>query len=230
MRQEVVRHDLRASLMARAGQVHDLYLEALMREHASAPAGGFDARAFEASERSRAQSLLELLAESRLDLREGVDRALLEREHALQEQLAFRLDQQMRLLTGPHSDEQVAKAETEVQAVRREYHSLQAQIRVASPRYATLRQPAVLTLGEVQERILDPGTLLLEYALGDERSFLFAVTSTSLRTYVLPARAEVEGAARRAYDLLADRSAARLNGAKRSARSAECSWDRWRRR
>ena len=205
VRREVARYDLRASLLARTGPVHDLYLEALMREHAGAPAGGFDARAFEASERSRAQSLLALLAESRLDLRARVDPALLERERSLQEQLAFRLDQQMRLLTGPHTEAQVAKAEAEVRALRDDYDNVQAQVRVASPRYAALRQPRVLTLREVQERILDPGTLLLEYALGDERSFLFAVTSTSLRTYVLPGRAEVEDAARRAYGLLSDR-------------------------
>jgi CHAT domain-containing protein/tetratricopeptide (TPR) repeat protein len=205
VRQEVARPDLRASLLARAGQVHDLYLDTLMREHARAPAGGFDARAFAASEGSRAQSLLELLAESHLDLREGVDAALLERERSLQERLAFRLDQQMRLLTGPHDEEQAGKAEAEVRAVRGEYQGIQAQIRVASPRYATLRQPAVLTLGEVQQRILDPGTLLLEYALGGERSYVFAVTSAALRTYTLPGRGEVEDAARRAYGLLADR-------------------------
>lgn len=205
VRQEVVRHDLRASLVARAGEVHDLYLETLMREHARAPGSGFDSRAFEASERSRAQSLLELLSESRLDLREGAGPALLERERSLQEQLAFRLDQQMRLLTGPNTDEQTAKAEADVQAARREYEDLQAQIRVSSPRYATLRHPPVLPLGEVQTRILDPGTLLLEYALGEERSFLFAVTSDALRTYALPGRAQVEDAARRAYERLSDR-------------------------
>jgi tetratricopeptide (TPR) repeat protein len=150
VRQEVVRHDLRASLVARAGEVHDLYLETLMREHARAPGAGFDSRAFEASERSRAQSLLELLSESRLDLREGAGSALLERERSQQEQLAFRLDQQMRLLTGPNTKEQAAKAEADVQAARREYEDLQAQIRVSSPRYATLRHPAVLPLDEVQ--------------------------------------------------------------------------------
>lgn len=205
VRDDVARYDLRASLLARAGPVHELYREALMREHGRVPAAGFDARAFEATERSRAQSLLALLAQSHVDLREGVDAALLERERTLQERLAFRLDEQMRLLTGSKAEDDLAKAEAEVQALRDEYDNLQAQIRRASPRYSMLRRPEVLTLAEVQRRILDPGTLLLEYALGDERSFLFAVTSTSLRTHVLPGRVEVEAAARRAYEVLAER-------------------------
>jgi CHAT domain-containing protein len=114
----------------------------------------------------------------------------------------------------------VAQAEGEVAAARDEYEDLQARIRVASPRYATLSQPAVLTLREVQERILDPDTLLLEYALGEERSFLFAVTSASLRAHTLPGRAEVEAAARRAYDLLAGRGDVAAGGDLLSALAA----------
>jgi CHAT domain-containing protein len=42
----------------------------------------------------------------------------------------------------------------------------------------------------------------LEYALGEERSFLWAVTPTSLRAYTLPPRAEIEAVALRAYGFL----------------------------
>src|SRR5262249_53662247 len=170
-----------------------------------ARSAGFEARAFEASERSRVQSLLELLAESHADLREGADPALLEREASLQEQLRFKVERQMRLLTGAHTDEQVAAADAEVRAVRSDYSRLQGQIRADSPRYAALRQPQVLRLRDVQERVLDPQTLLLEYSLGDERSFLFAVGSGTLRSYTLPGRPEIEAAARRAYSLLSQR-------------------------
>jgi CHAT domain-containing protein/tetratricopeptide (TPR) repeat protein len=206
VRDEVASHELRAALGARSGQVHELYLDVLMQEHARAPEAGFETRAFEASESSRVQGLLELLAESHLDLREGADPALLERERALQEEVRFKLDRQLRLLTGAHTEEQAAAADAEVRTVRSAYGQLQGQIRAASPRYAALRQPQVLTLKDVQERVLDPGSLLLEYALGDDRSFLFAVTSGSLRSYTLPGRAEVEAAARRAHALLSHRS------------------------
>jgi CHAT domain-containing protein len=57
-------------------------------------------------------------------------------------------------------------------------------------------------LSEIRRAVLDGETLLLEYYLGEERSFLWAVTSTSLESFVLPGRATLETAARRAYELL----------------------------
>jgi CHAT domain-containing protein len=50
--------------------------------------------------------------------------------------------------------------------------------------------------------VLDPDTLLLEYSLGDNASHLFAVSQTSITSYRLPKRAEIEAAARRVRDLL----------------------------
>jgi CHAT domain-containing protein len=50
--------------------------------------------------------------------------------------------------------------------------------------------------------VLDEDTLMLEYALGEDRSYLWAVTPTSIKSYQLPKRAEIEAAARRVYALL----------------------------
>lgn len=44
--------------------------------------------------------------------------------------------------------------------------------------------------------------MLLEYSPGDEKSYLFVVTRSELKSFVLPKRPVVEAAARRLYDLL----------------------------
>jgi CHAT domain-containing protein len=44
--------------------------------------------------------------------------------------------------------------------------------------------------------------LLLEYSLGEQRSFLWAVTPDSIKTYELPGRPVIEPLARRVYELL----------------------------
>jgi CHAT domain-containing protein len=54
-------------------------------------------------------------------------------------------------------------------------------------------------LKEIRDRVLDPDTLLLEYSLGEDRSFLWAVTSDTLQSYTLPSRAVIEAAARSLY-------------------------------
>jgi hypothetical protein len=62
-----------------------------------------------------------------------------------------------------------------------------------------------LTLAEIQRQVLDEETLLLEYAFGEEESYLWLISQRSLNTYKLPARAEIEAAARRVYKLLSVR-------------------------
>src|SRR5262249_47075469 len=77
------------------------------------------------------------------------------------------------------------------------------QIRLKSPRYAALTQPSPLSLKEIQQ-LLDPDTILLEYSLGEERSFLWLVTSTSMASFVLPKRKEIEAAVKDVLNLLTE--------------------------
>ncbi|MFY9551561.1 MAG: CHAT domain-containing protein, partial [Thermoanaerobaculia bacterium] len=63
-----------------------------------------------------------------------------------------------------------------------------------------LARPQPLTLKEIQGQLLDANTVLVEYALGEERSFVWAVTPTSLASHELPRRSVVEAAARRLYE------------------------------
>jgi CHAT domain-containing protein len=68
-----------------------------------------------------------------------------------------------------------------------------------------LTQPQPFSVKEIQEQVLDDETMLLEYALGNERSFLWAVTSTTINSFVLPKRALIDSLAQRVYELLTAR-------------------------
>src|SRR5439155_2073135 len=71
---------------------------------------------------------------------------------------------------------------------------------VVSPSYAELTQPQPLNLKETQQ-LLDSDTLLLEYSLGDEHSYLWAVSPTSVSSFELPGRKEIDEAARHFFEL-----------------------------
>jgi len=202
LRADVAGRELRESFIADVRQNYELSIDVLMLLHRRKPSQQLDAIALHTSERARARSLLEMLTEARVDIRQGVDSALLERERALQRSLTDKGERYSLLLTRKHSQEQAAAAAKEIEEIRTEYQQVQAQIRSTSPRYAALTQPQPLSLKEIQEQVLDPDTLLLEYALGDERSYLWAVTSDSLTSFELPKRPDIEAAARRVYDLL----------------------------
>lgn len=62
-----------------------------------------------------------------------------------------------------------------------------------------------LSVEEVQTRVVADDTLLLEYALGTERSYLWAITRGEIEGYELPQRATIESLAREVYKLLTAR-------------------------
>jgi len=201
LRIKVARQDLRTSYFASVQDNYEFYIDLLMRLHKQRPTDRYDAAAIQASERARARLLLESLTESRANIRQGVDQALLSRERTLQQQLNAKAEFELKLLASPHTESQAAAVKKEIETLITELQQVQAQIRQASPGYAALTQPQPLTLTEIQ-REFDADTILLEYALGNKRSYLWAVTPTSISSYELPKRAEVEAAARQFYDLL----------------------------
>jgi CHAT domain-containing protein/tetratricopeptide (TPR) repeat protein len=202
LRANIANQELRASYFANRQGFFESYIDVLMQMHKQNPAEAFDAAALAVSERARARSLLELLKEARADIRQGVDSSLLERERSLQQRLNAKAATQVSLLNRKHTPEQANAAAKEIAAITAEYEEVQAQIRARSPRYAALTQPQPLGLTEIQQQALDEDTLLLEYALGEQRSYLWLVSQRSVDSYELPPRAEVEAAARRVYEML----------------------------
>jgi len=168
-------------------------------------AQGKPERAFHVLEQSRAYALLETLAAGHVDIRKGVDAELVEQEHSLQGLLRAKYDRRIRLLSDKHTEEQVAVVDKEIKELSGQYREVEGQIRSTSPVYAALTQPQPLSAKQVQEQLLDNDTLLLEYSLGEERSYLFALTPSSLNSYELPKRAEIESKTRSLYDLLTER-------------------------
>lgn len=67
---------------------------------------------------------------------------------------------------------------------------------------AELAGAQAMSLQEIRRQVVEPGTLLLEYYLGQERSFLWAVTSGAIESFELPPRDVLEAEARRAAFLL----------------------------
>jgi CHAT domain-containing protein len=213
LRTKIGSQELRSSFFAGVQGYYEFYIDLLMRLHKQQPDAGYDGKALQASERARARSLLELLTEAGADIRQGVDPQLVERERALQQRLNTSAQQQIQLLTGPHTEAQTAASAKEIENLTTEFQQVETQIRQTSPRYAALTQPVPLTLAEIQTQALDADTVLLEYALGTDRSYLWAVTPTAIMSYELPKRAEIEAAAVEFYESVHTSPQAAANGA-----------------
>jgi CHAT domain-containing protein/predicted negative regulator of RcsB-dependent stress response len=172
-------------------------LALLVSPGAGAPLSGksleYAGEAFRINEQSRARSLLDMLSETDAVITEGVPAELLKRKQE-------NLDRQQDIadiLTGINiSTEDLkkkpAELDAELETLQSEYEEIENQIRTASPRYATLTANKPLTLSEVQQSVLDDQTVLAEYALHPDESYLFVATKSAINLFKLPSRGNVD--------------------------------------
>jgi CHAT domain-containing protein len=190
--------DLRASFLAAKHSVFEMEIDLLMELDRREPGQGHAREALEASERARARSLLDLLQAAGADVREGVDPELRDRERALLLRLNGKANRQAGLLQHRATEESRRAAETETLSALEDLTQVEAEIRRRSPRYAALTQPPLATSADIQG-LLDGETVFLEFSLGEERSFLWAVDQGSVTGFELPPRARIEALAREVY-------------------------------
>lgn len=203
-RSRISRFDLRTSYMASRQKQYILLIDVLMTMEQQAPGQGNAAAALQTNERALARGLLEMLAETNADLRQGGDVKLLAREKELHQQISAKSTAYSNLLSGKHSDEQTVAMKKELSDLTDQLSEVNAKIRQSSPKYAGLTQPQPLQTSAIQG-LLDDRTVLLEYALGEKRSWMWVVTPSSVVSFELPAKDKIEASARRVREALTSR-------------------------
>ncbi|GGA17515.1 tetratricopeptide repeat protein [Okeania sp. KiyG1] len=188
LRTKIVATDLRTSYFATVQDEYQFYINLLMQLHKQNPNEGYDSKALAASERSRARSLLDILAESGADIKTGVDPQLLAQEKQLLQKLNT-LDQARQLNTPGYNPHELKQ---QIETLSNQLQQLEVKIKQNSPRYANLKYPEPLTASEIQKQVIDKETILLQYSLGEDRSYLWLVTPTEISSYELPPRVEIE--------------------------------------
>jgi CHAT domain-containing protein/tetratricopeptide (TPR) repeat protein len=182
----------RSAFFGSAQRYYAEYVDLLLSELRSDPASAV--RAFEASERARGRSLLDVVSESRSDVARSVDSTVLERQAAARRRLDALVQGK---IDGSIPASGGVQADHEIESLLLELEALEATARSQDPRYADLTRPEPLSLGAVQREVLDDDTLLLEYWLGSGRSYLWVVSRNSIEVHILPAGQVIEAAALR---------------------------------
>jgi CHAT domain-containing protein/Tfp pilus assembly protein PilF len=188
-RRNIAGDQLRTGFFAAKRTYYDLDVELLVTLDRREPGRGYRARALEATERARARGLLDLLAEGRIDIRQGLDQDLRQREDDLSDQISR---VQLELRAGNVSPEKLQQLTVERGALDKRREQLEIEIQTKNKRYAEVRYPTPLKLDQIQRELLDDNAALLEYVVGERSSFLFVITREEIRVYDLPASAEIE--------------------------------------
>jgi CHAT domain-containing protein/Tfp pilus assembly protein PilF len=163
----------------------DLYIRLYHQSHDET----YEAEAFNYLEKAKARSFLDSIEVSKLDLTEGIDQKLLNRETELMNDIS-RLH--TKLLVPQLSPEQRDSISKALESCENQLDSLKGEIRKASPAYANLSYPTTITLAEAQRNLIDSGTVYFAYLLGRDSSYAFAITRDDLKIFPLPAKGEIQ--------------------------------------
>ena len=205
LRARLAGRDLRASYLASVYRYYQTRVAVLMALHRARPQAGLAAAAFDACEQARARALLDGLAEAGVDPRADVHPDLVRRQQALEREFDAWAVRQRRALDGPAPLGAAKRLSAEFRNLETRHAAIDAEIRSRSPRYAALVRPQPLTLRQVQQSVLDADSVLLEFALGEDRSVVWVVSRTSYTVHELPARSVIEREAHQLHALLTAR-------------------------
>lgn len=203
IRRVPISSDLTAAFSASVHDRYTAYIECLMRKHLAKPEQDFAVMALETSELAKARSLAELLRSTQTNLAPGLDPQLAQREKSLRQSLRLREDSRIALLSKEYKQEELVELNAEIAKLETEYREVNETIRTQYPAYEEMNQPKAWTLRQIQEQVIaDDQTVLLEYSLGAEKSYVWAITHTGVTSYELPAQAQITEAAQTVYQLL----------------------------
>jgi CHAT domain-containing protein len=193
-RQSVLSSTLQASYFAAERKCYELAIELRMRQFGREPSSGADALALEMSERSRARGLLDALSAGTASGAHATD----EREtRPMQAKLSVdrAFDHRLKLLVAGGTKRELEANSAELA------EALGNLERTEEDAHAAAKQPVkpapTASADEIERASLISGTTFFEYALGDERSFLWVIEAGKRKSYVLPKRQSLENMVKR---------------------------------
>lgn len=196
-------NDLASAFSANVHERYESLLTCLMRKHALFPSAGFAQRAFETSELSRSRSLSDLLHATQTNLAPGVNPELAAEEKSLRQSLRVKEDQKVTLLAKEYTSAELSALDFEIRRLEIRYKQVTDSIGGQQLSYQHLEHPTAWSLGQIQREIVsDDETVLLEYSLGPEKGYVWAVTRNTFASYEIPSHARITTSVKKVYELL----------------------------
>lgn len=158
--------------------------------------------AFHYVQRAKARSFLDTLTEARIDPEGRIDSATqLEKKKIVAELVKTETQIRDEYETEKIDEAKVKELKTKRNELDTEYNDLLSKIRKQNPRFANLQYPQPLRLTEAQA-IIDEQSVLLEYFLGKNSSFLFAITRTDFHVFKIPSEQKLAAQVNLIHDVL----------------------------
>jgi CHAT domain-containing protein len=216
LRTKITNQSLRTSYLADKVNYYALDVDLKMQLSKSEKHREYLAPALESNEKARARVLLESLNEAGVGRNTSPENSdprfslLIDEKLKLLSTLAAKAQVRTKLLNGPNSPELIARIEQELTELNAQYDELETKIRSQNRKFATLTRPTPASLAQIQQQ-LDDDTLLIEFLLGEPRSYAWVLGLGSIEGVELPASREIEDLAKRVSKAVSERGRTKAN-------------------
>ncbi|MGI8640522.1 MAG: CHAT domain-containing protein [Pyrinomonadaceae bacterium] len=184
---------------------YELYINLLMKMHRQFPEKGFDIQALQASEKSRARSMLETLRLSEANFTKDANPETVKREKEIRNLLNAKADKLIDALSSNAGKAEIDKLSGDINELENELEQIKADLKQNSPLYSAIKNPSAFDVNDFQTNVLDDKTLLLEFSLGAGESYLWLIGKNEVNHFTLPSREILESRIQKLLDLLKSR-------------------------
>jgi CHAT domain-containing protein len=193
-------------------EVYKNFIPVLLKLSEKHPEQKLASEAFHVAESARARAFSDLLAEAGLNLERNLEADLLKRQREIQASVS-KLNAQLikERSKGPaeQDKEKIKGWEEALSNADEDIADWLRELRRRNPQYANLKYPEPLNLEQAQ-RMLADSSLVLAYSLGEQESFLFAVSRDGYRVAKLPRSSDIGESVEKLFVAITDRAGASL--------------------
>jgi len=190
IRSQIMLEEQRASYLGtnkRIEAYHEL-INLLVSLHRASPLKKYDNEAFYYLEKAKARSFLDSLELSRVNISQGIDSKLKNREKEIFKDISMLYS---KFLAAQASPEEKKNIQNQLKDKENELEALKRKIYEESPSYAGLKYPEIITLHEAQKILPDKKTAFIAYSIGKENSYSFVITKKKLNIFPIPKRSSI---------------------------------------
>ncbi len=178
-------------------------IDILAHECLARPSAGRLEEMFDLVERAKARAFLESVNDARVDVVEADMLILKKRQQSISKNIS---DLSLKLADRSVSSDAELALKNELELEEEEYVRLISEMKAPRQTQEDRWGTNIQRLGDIQRLLRADDAVLLEYALGEQRSYLMAISPICVKLFLVPAREKIEISLRAYLKLLSNRS------------------------
>jgi CHAT domain-containing protein/Tfp pilus assembly protein PilF len=193
MRSRLALDDYKAGFIRDKMKAYEALLNLLSDRKEKEKTADYDREIFEVIEKAKARAFLEELENDDRSNSNPADQEYKNQEAYLSKKMSLTISELIRPGLG---EVQRRKLLTRLELEEDKHMSLLNRIKTEAAEHSGIAPPQVISANRIQEEHLDGSSAILEYYLGEKKSFGILITKNSFVLRVLPARTEIENSIR----------------------------------